>query len=490
VRDALRHLYDPVYLQTHPLTRRVRLEDDGGAARRGGAPTDGTALRDRLLEAIAALRPPGEEPPAGGERGPGVGGAWRRYRLLVLRYAEAREIAAVCRALAVSRREYDREHQQGLEAVVSLLGARWTGATAGGEGPGRPAPPRPPRPLTSLVGRSGEVAAVRRLLRSTRLLTLTGPASVGKTRLALEVAAAVTAGDLLGAPGRAEVAFVPLAAVGEPGEVPAAIGRALGVRELPVPSLARRLGELLRRRRLLVVLDNVEHLLPGMLPVLLDVLAAGEGLTVLATSRAALRLSGEQEFPVPPLSVPPAEPAHPLTRPAPVAAAAETDAVRLFVERARAISPAFRLTAESAPAVAEVCRRLDGLPLAIELAAAGVRLFSPQALLRRLDSAAGALPILASGSRDAPARHRTLRAAIAWGHDLLAAAEQTLFRRLGVFVGGFTLEAAEAVGAGDSGAEGPDVLAALEGLVAQSLVRREDDGTGGRAPGEPRYGML
>jgi len=293
------------------------------------------------------------------------------------------------------------------------------------------------------------------------------------------------------------------------------VARALGVREAPGPRPAESLTDVLRRRRRLLVLDNVEHLLPGAAAVVRDLLAAADGLTLLVTSRAALRLSGEQEFPLEPLAVPPAARAHPIARTVAVEAVAGTDAVRLFVERARAIRPEFRLTTASAPIVAAICRRLDGLPLAVELAAAGLRLFSPAALLARLDSAAGGLAPLASAPRDAPARHRTLRAAIAWSHDLLSPREQTLFRRLAVFPDGFGLEAAVALagladapaaGAATGAADGrapAAALEALEGLVAQSLVRRvttggagrsdrddrDDAGDRGDAPG-PRFGML
>ncbi|MGH2351117.1 MAG: hypothetical protein ACRDJN_05825 [Chloroflexota bacterium] len=244
VRDALRHLYDPIYLQTHPLTRFVRQDADtaAGPAGKASPPTDGAALRRCLLDALAAPQPPGEspgdmktgleaEPLRGAEAGRS---AWRRYRLLVLRYEEGHDIAAVCGQLGISRREYEREHRQGLDAVVSLLGARWaavdqaavlpaaaavaraglagdTGREAPAESPepiplrwghpvaaasSDPAPGQLPRPLTSLVGRSAEVAAVTRLLQTARLVTLTGPAGVGKTRLALEVASRLASCEL------------------------------------------------------------------------------------------------------------------------------------------------------------------------------------------------------------------------------------------------------------------------------------------------------
>ena len=195
----------------------------------------------------------------------------------------------------------------------------------------------------------------------------------------------------------------------------------------------------LRDRQLLLVLDNFEHLLPAA-PVVSDLLRACPGVKILATSRAPLHLRGEREYPVPALALP--DP----SRPEPVAQLMQYEAVRLFVERAQAAKPDFALTDENAAAVAEICRRLDGLPLAIELAAARVKLLPPQALLERLGER---LKVLTGGARDAPARQRTLRDAIAWSHDLLAAQEQTLFRRLAVFAGGCTLEAVEAVANAD-----------------------------------------
>ena len=251
-------------------------------------------------------------------------------------------------------------------------------------------------------------------------------------------------------------------------------------------SLTSSLGEALRSKRLLLLLDNFEHLV-GAAPVVLDLLAAGPGLTLLVTSRAALGVSGEQEFPVPPLAVPP--PALTPTGPAALRQVQAVEAVRLFVARARAVCPSFALSPETAPAVAALCRRLDGLPLAIELAAARVRLFSPPALLARIEATAGALPLLAGGPSDAPSRHRTLRAAIAWSYDLLTPPEQTLLQRLSVFAGGFSLSAAEAVGAGavEGGeGEGGGVVEALDGAGG------EEPGAAGGLPerGEPRYRLL
>jgi predicted ATPase/DNA-binding CsgD family transcriptional regulator len=324
-----------------------------------------------------------------------------------------------------------------------------------------------PRPPTRLVGREREVAALRALLadEGERLVTLTGPGGVGKTRLAVAVAASVAACFPDGA------RFVGLAAVSDPALVAPTVAQALGVREAGEAPLPERLAAALREERLLLVMDNVEQVVEAA-PLVADLLAACPGLGVLATSRVRLRLSGEREYPVPPLALP-----------APAAAGsadavAGAAAVRLFVERGRAVRPDFALTEANAHAVAEVCRRLDGLPLALELAAARVKVLPPPALLARLGRA---LPLLTGGGRDLPARQRTMRDAVAWSHDLLAAKERALFRRLSVFVGGCTLEAAEAV-AGDVGV---DVLDGVAALADASLLRAEDG-----AGGEPRYLLL
>jgi non-specific serine/threonine protein kinase len=329
-----------------------------------------------------------------------------------------------------------------------------------------------PLPLTSFVGREGEVAAVAVLLGdvAVRLVTLTGPGGVGKTRLALRVAEELAGGFPDG------VWFVPLAPVRDPALVADAVAGVLGVRETASRTFVAGLQGFLRDKQALLLLDNLEHVLEAA-PLATDLLSTCPRLKILATSRAALRLSGEHGFAVPPLALPDLADLPPLDR------LSETPAVRLFVERARATRADFALTAGNAAAVTQVCHRLDGLPLAIELAAARVAVLPLQALLVRLDRR---LALLTGGARDQPPRLRTMRDAIAWSHDLLTPAEQTLFRRLSVFVGGCTLEAAEAV----AGETGLDVLDGIISLVNKGLLGLVDASAGSPDPGAPRYGML
>jgi predicted ATPase/transcriptional regulator with XRE-family HTH domain len=325
-----------------------------------------------------------------------------------------------------------------------------------------------PMPPTPLVGRDRELAMVLALLRhgNLRLLTLTGPGGVGKTRLALEIARNAAADFADG------VLFIDLAPIRDPDLVLPTIADRLGVRDAGDHPITERLGTYLTGRELLLVLDNFEQVLAAA-PSLAALLVAAPRLCVLTTSRTRLDLLAEQEVVVEPLPVP--DPAHLQS----IERLAALDAVRLFVFRARALAPDFALTVDNAAAVAGICARLDGLPLAIELAAALAKVLPPPALLERLDRR---LPLLIGGPRDLPARQRTLRDAIAWSYDLLTPSEQTLFQRLGVFAGGWTFAAAESLmQAGDNF----DFFPAFIALVDKSLIRQTEV-----FEGAPRFRML
>jgi non-specific serine/threonine protein kinase len=312
-----------------------------------------------------------------------------------------------------------------------------------------------PRPLTSFVGRERELAQAKRLLAGSYLVTLTGPGGSGKTRLCIALAAAV-AGDYPDG-----VYFVSLAPVRDPGLVPSTIAQSIGLQDARDRPLMEHLVSQLRERQLLIVLDNFEHLLAGA-PVVTRLLQETSALRILVSSRSSLHVSGEQECPVPPLEVP--------------------ESVLLFAERAAAAVPGFALDDENAAAIEQIARRLDGLPLAIELAAARVKLLPPQAILPRLEHS---LRLLTGGSRDLPGRQQTLRATIAWSYDLLTEGARRLLAACSVFAGGATLDVIETVceAAVDIGLP---VLDGLQELVDHSLVRQV------RGPGLPpgRYAML
>ena len=329
-------------------------------------------------------------------------------------------------------------------------------------------------PRSPLIGRSNALAEIQHLLlqEHVALLTLTGPGGIGKTRLALQAAA-----NLLGhfADG---VYFVSLASIADAALVLPAVAETLGVRETKAP-LWEDVLECLRHKQLLLVLDNFEQVLPAA-ALVAELLPTCRGLKVLVTSRSPLHLYGEQEYPVPPLALPPPEEF------AEVPPGAESNlrryaAVDLFCRRAAAVQPGFDLTPANAAAVAKICIGLDGLPLAIELAAARVKLFGPSTLQARLQER---LALLTGGPHDLPLRQRTLRDEIAWSYHLLRPEDQLLFRRLAVFAGGFTLAAAETVtrALGDPVL---DVLDCLAALVDQNLIRPPE-----HASGEPRFGML
>jgi predicted ATPase/class 3 adenylate cyclase len=323
-----------------------------------------------------------------------------------------------------------------------------------------------PPQRTSFVGREREVAEAPALLAETRLLTLTGPGGTGKTRLALKVAS-----DQLDQFSDG-VFFADLSPIVDPALVPSVIAQALVVRDEPGRDLLDTLADNLRDRHLLLVLDNVEQVIECglMLARLLD---SAPRLTVLATSRIPFHISGEHEYQVAPLSFPnPGQVSEPEQ-------VARSEAVALFTERAAAVRTGFQVTAENAAVVAETTARLDGLPLAIELAASWLNVLSPEALLARLTQR---LPLLTSGARDLPERQRTLRGTIEWSHELIRPEQRRLFARLSVFTGGWTLESAEAVC-------GPglemDALEGLDALVDASLVRRVDI-----VDGDARFTML
>jgi non-specific serine/threonine protein kinase len=338
-----------------------------------------------------------------------------------------------------------------------------------------PAPRSPERPphnlpseLSSFVGREEELTEVKRLLENKRLLTLTGSGGCGKTRLALAAARRAVRRFEDG------VWMVELASLAEPSLVPQAVAFTLGVRERPGSSLTEALSDYLRTRKLLLLLDNCEHLIDACAELAGALLHSCPGLRVIATSREALGITGEIAWPVPSLSLPD------LRRLPDIESLSRYESARLFVERATTVKPNFTLTEQNAPAVAHVCYRLDGIPLAIELAAARTKVLSVEEISARLGDS---FRLLAAGSRTALPRQRTLHATMDWSHVLLGQKERVVFRRLSVFAGGFTLEAAESICAGEQ-LQRDEVLELLSQLVDKSLVVAQE------RDGAARYHML
>jgi predicted ATPase len=329
-----------------------------------------------------------------------------------------------------------------------------------------------PAQRTGFVGREKEVAAAKELLlrQDVRLVTVTGPGGIGKTRLAVQVAS----GLVEHFPGGTH--FVSLSSISDPGLIASVIVKTLGIREVggqsPLEILTENLQDS-RRAPILLVLDNFEHLIQAA-PTVAQLLVMGPNLKIIVTSRAALHVYGEHEFPVPPLALPDA-------RSMPPVDLLQYPAVALFVQRAVAVKPDFEVNRENASAVTEICARLDGLPLAIELAAARVKVLSPSSMRTRL---ARRLQLLTGGARDLPQRQQTLRAAMDWSYDLLSAEEQKLFRRLSVFVGGCNLEGVEAVCDTKRDLD-LDLLDGMASMVDKSLVQQVEQGKG-----ESRFVML
>ena len=324
-----------------------------------------------------------------------------------------------------------------------------------------------PAQTTPFIGRSAQIAALKQLLLDpdVRLVTLIGPGGTGKTRLSLQLAQELLEHFPQG------VIFVPLAEDRDADQLISRVAQQLGVREGGRP-LLESVKDYLRDKRLLLVLDNFEQLVSAA-PIISEFLGAAPQIKIIVSSRAALNLSGERQFPVPPLDLPAAAGDMALDN------LAANESVRLFVERACATQPSFRLTRDNAPIIADICRRLDGLPLALELAAARIKVLPPQAILARLDDR---LKLLTGGGRDLPARQQTLRNTLAWSYSLLNPDEQALYARLGVFAGGFSLGAAETICNPDGSL---DILESLTSLVNNSLLRQEET-----SAGEPRFGML
>jgi len=491
VRDALAHLHDPGYLEAHPLTCFLRAEASSQYS------TVGRALRRAILDAMESMKP--------GEEGSASTHSYRAYQILKLRFVDALEISQVEDRISLSKSPYYVELKKAVEGLSAVLWQRWGLGEASVSRERQASPSRHdgdfesgvrerrggrketeeeareegaeraltnlPLQLTSFVGRERETAEVERLLQTTRLLTLTGTGGCGKTRLAVECALSICDAYPDG------VWLVQLAPISDPELVPTTVATCLGVRETARESIVATLIRHFRSRRALLVFDSCEHLVGGCAKLADALLSACPTLTILATSRQPLGIQGETNLRVPSLSSPPAEER---SREAALQAVLAHDASRLFVDRARSALPSFAANVSNSTAIGEVCRRLDGIPLAIELAAARVQALSPDQIASRLDHD---FQLLTGGSRTALPRQQTLKATLDWSHDLLFREERVLLRRLSVFAGGFALEAAEVIATGE-GIEELGVVNLLTQLIDKSLVEAE---TG---QGDARYRLL
>jgi predicted ATPase len=459
LRRALADLHDPIALRRNPMARAV-----APATGTGGA---GAALRKRLTTAVEALRP---------ERTTDVNArAWRPYQLLQLRYIEGRTPLEVERALAVSTSQYYREHQAALEALTTILlddatvPASWELAPHDfNEGIGVQQRHNLPLQITSFIGREQELAELDALVPNSRLSTLTGVGGCGKTRLAIELSMRQLDAYADG------VWLVDFTALSDPGLVTQTVAFTLGIRAAGSEPILSTLIRGIRSKRLLLVLDNCEHLLQACAQVVDSLLRTCPHVSIVVTSREMLGITGETVFLVPPLEAPD------VSESQSAAELIEYPAVKLFVERASLVATGFHLTHENADPVVEICKRLDGLPLAIELAAARTHAFTPKEIAARLSDR---FRLLTGGSRTAPARHQTLRAMVDWSYMVLNEEEQRLFRRLSVFAGGSTADAVQVVCAED-GLPGESIPTILANLVERSLIVAEP------ADGAMRYRML
>ena len=518
VRDILDHLHDAAWLAAHPLAvfaARARTDNARRSARPRPHDTDeplspdvlASSLADRARDAIHALMPAvqrrGDDPgPPGSPVTAGAGApvirtqverSTRRAQAMRLRYLEAMPIPEILRVLMVGRSEFFRLQAEAIEQVAFVLRRSWdvTVRPVGDLSPTGPRPDGDPTAgtdvqvgdATPLIGREREIADVVALALRTRLATITGAPGAGKTRLALE------AGRRLGASFPDGPVIVPLADLANDALVLPAIGRAFGIYDVPPDELESRLASTLRDRRVLLVLDNFEHVL-GAGPQVARLTRTVPGLVVVTTSRAPLGVAGEQRFALEPLPVAPAR-----ARNGDLSSLEPSPAVELFINRARAIDPGFPHHQPDIDAAVAICRLLDGLPLAIELAAARLATLTAPTILARLGEA-GTLATLGTGPRDAPARHRTLRGAIEWSHSLLSDDEVRTLATLSAFVGGASLPAVlDVAGRDDAPGTGPDpdlthpaftaAIDRLDALVTNNLVRRQALPDGG-----VRYGLL